>query len=83
MNELYSWVIIVTNSSVQFVMPNPSRYANLGPTTALRIPVNCTVHFQNLLRSYNTLCGTHGPEKVTELQERIEQGIDNYLDKIE
>jgi len=64
-------------------MPNPSRYTNLGTTTALRIPVNCTLHIQNLLRSYDNLCRTHGIDKVTELQEKIEQGIDNYLDKIE
>ncbi len=59
------------------------KYPSLGETKNVRLPVACVTHVLNICKSYDNLCVTHGIDKVTELQEKIEQGIDNYLDKIE
>ena len=60
-------------------MPFSNKYSHLGHTERMRIPASCVPHIMNILESYDTLCGTHGIEKVYDLQEKIEDGIQNCL----
>ncbi len=63
-------------------MAQSPKFPGLGNTKIIRIPESCVTHVLSLCDSYDRLCVTHGFERVTELQEKIEQGIDSYLERI-
>ena len=49
----------------------------MGHTERMRIPLICVGHIEKVLDHYERLCGTHGIEYMTKIQDKIEEGLNN------
>ena len=58
-------------------MPFSSKYPHMGHTERMRIPLICVGHIEKVLDHYERLCGTHGIEYMTKIQDKIEEGLNN------